>query len=213
MYLAVFARQTWHIENVGGDSTGELELLARARLRGLREARGWSFDELAARTHLSAATISRVETGKRSLSLDLLAVLAEALQIDVRTLVDTSPDEHLIIPPVPTRTDARTIWPLTRPGSGVIVLKIRIEPKANAGGLGVHPGRDWCYVLSGSVTLTLGDRHIVLRSGEAAEFDTMTPHRFAARNRPAELLVVFDRDGRDAHHDLLATATGVSPAD
>lgn len=41
----------------------------------------------------------------------------------------------------------------------------------------------------------------------------MTPHRFAARNRPAELLVVFDRDGRDAHHDLLATATGVSPAD
>jgi uncharacterized cupin superfamily protein len=70
----------------------------------------------------------------------------------------------------------------------------------------VHPGRDWCFVLSGSVALTLGDRDIVVRRGEAAEFDTMTPHRFTAHNRPAELLVVFDRDGRAAHHDLLANA-------
>ena len=194
-----------------GEGAGQLELLTRARLRGLREARGWSLDTLAARTHLSAATISRVETGKRTLSLDLLEVLVRAMEIDVRTLLDTGPDENVIIRPVPTSTDGRTVWPLTRPGSGVIALKIRIEPKTAAGEFGVHPGRDWCYLLSGTVILTLGDRELVLRAGEAAEFDTMTPHRFAARNRPAELLVVFDRDGRDAHHDLIAHGAAVSP--
>ena len=68
-------------------------------------------------------------------------------------------------------------------------------------------------MLTGSVTLTLGARDLVLRAGEAAEFDTMTPHRFAARNRAAELLVVFDRDGRDAHHDLIAKDAASSPAD
>jgi len=203
--LAVFAKRR-HTHNVAEDTTTQLALVARSRLRGLREARGWSLDELAARTHLSAATISRVETGKRSLSLDLLAVFAGALQVDVRTLVDTTPDEDVVIRPVPASAAGRTTWPLTRPGSGVIALKLRIEPKATGGELGVHPGRDWCFVLSGSVILTLGDRDIVIRSGEAAEFDTMTPHRFTARNRPAELLVVFDRDGRTAHHDVLANA-------
>jgi len=210
--LAVFARHR-HTEDVTGEGAGQLELLTRARLRGLREARGWSLDTLAARTHLSAATISRVETGKRTLSLDLLEVLAKAMEIDVGTLVDTAPDENVIIRPVPTSTNGRTVWPLTRPGSGVIALKIRIEPKAAAGEFGVHPGRDWCYVLTGSVTLTLGDRDLVLHAGEAAEFDTMNRHRFAARNRPAEMLVVFDRDGRDAHHDLIAEGAAISPAD
>lgn len=61
-------------------------------------------------------------------------------------------------------------------------------------------------MLSGSVTLTLGDRQVDVRAGEAAEFATMTPHGFAARKRPAELLVIFDRDGHNAHHDLVTRA-------
>src|SRR5439155_20855476 len=208
-----YSQEIRHTRDVSAEGVGELELLARARLRGLREARGWSLDRLAARTHLSAATISRVETGKRTLSLDLLEVLAQALQIDVGTLVDTTPDENVIIRPVPTSTNGRTVWPLTRPGSGVIALKIRIQPKTTAGELGVHPGRAWCYVLTGSVTLTLGDRHLVLRAGEAAEFYTMIPHRFVARNRPADLLVGFDRVGRGAHHYLIVTCPSNSTAE
>jgi hypothetical protein len=47
-----------------------------------------------------------------------------------------------------------------------------------------------------------------VRAGEAAEFATMTPHGLTARTRPAELLVVFDRDGRNAHLDLVATSCG-----
>lgn len=113
-----------------------------SRLRGLREARWWSLDELAARTNLSAATISRLETGKRSLSLDLVGLLCEALQTDVRSLVDTSSGEDVIIRPVATTAGGRTVWPLTRPGSDIVALKIRLEPDANHGLLGVHPGHD-----------------------------------------------------------------------
>ena len=61
-----------HTEDVAAESAGQLELLTRARLRGLREARGWSLDTLAARTHLSAATISRIETGKHAAEFILL---------------------------------------------------------------------------------------------------------------------------------------------
>src|SRR6266446_4429604 len=95
-----YSQVTRHTEDVTAEGAGQIELLTRARLRGLREARGWSLDTLAARTHLSAATISRVETGKRTLSLDLLEVLAKALEIDVGTLIDTTPDDNVIIRPV-----------------------------------------------------------------------------------------------------------------
>jgi mannose-6-phosphate isomerase-like protein (cupin superfamily) len=55
------------------------------------------------------------------------------------------------------------------------------------------------FVLSGRLQLLLGDREITVEAGEAAEFDTMTPHAFAAIDGPAELLMIFDRDGQHAH--------------
>jgi transcriptional regulator with XRE-family HTH domain len=64
----------------------EIEQVVRTRLRSLRNTLGLSLDELAERTSLSPSTISRVETGKRTISLDVLLPLATALQIDLDTL-------------------------------------------------------------------------------------------------------------------------------
>ncbi len=47
--------------------------------------------------------------------------------------------------------------------------------------------------------LSLGERKIIVGPGEAAEFATMTPHSFAALGGPAELIMIFDRDGHRAH--------------
>ncbi len=177
-----------------------IESLVRARLRGLRTAMGWSLDDLAARTHLSASTISRLETGKRSLSLDLLQPLCVALQTDLATLFEAGTEHNVVIRPVATMAEGRTTWPLSRHGTdGVVALKMRLEPSAAVGELRVHPGRDWFYVLSGSVLLSLGDRRIHVDTGEVAEFSTMTPHAISAQGEPAELLMIFDRDGRQAH--------------
>jgi hypothetical protein len=49
------------------------------------------------------------------------------------------------------------------------------------------------------VLLLLGDRAITVETGEVAEFATMTPHAFAAVDGPAELIMIFDRDGQRAH--------------
>ena len=62
----------------------EIEQVVRTRLRSLRNTLGLSLDELAARTNLSPSTISRVETGKRTISLDILLPLATALQVGAR---------------------------------------------------------------------------------------------------------------------------------
>jgi transcriptional regulator with XRE-family HTH domain len=56
-----------------------LEETARRRLRALRQARGWTQDDLAERAHVGASTVSRIETGQRILAVDQLVTLARAL--------------------------------------------------------------------------------------------------------------------------------------
>ena len=177
----------------------EVEKVVRARLRSLRTTLGLSLDELAARTNLSPSTISRIETGKRTISLDVLLPLASALQVGLDALLDVHSDGDVVIRPVPSTTGERTTWRLSRPTGNTIAVKVRLEPTRSRPQQRVHPGHDWFFVLEGRVRLWLGEREIVVQTGEAAEFGTMTPHAFEAIDGPADLIMIFDRDGQRAH--------------
>ncbi len=55
-------------------------------------------------------------------------------------------------------------------------------------------------MLSGRLRLVLGDREVVLAPGEAAEFDTRTPHAFGpAGDEPVEVLSLFGQQGERIH--------------
>ena len=177
----------------------EIEHIVRTRLRSMRSTLGLSLDDLAARTNLSPSTISRIETGKRTISLDVLLPLATGLQVGLDVLLQMSDDADVVIRPTPSRVEGRTTWALSRPDSSTVAVKTRVEPTAARPQQRVHPGHDWLFVLSGRLLLLLGDREITVEAGEAAEFATMTPHAFVAVDGPAELLMIFDRDGQHAH--------------
>jgi quercetin dioxygenase-like cupin family protein len=78
------------------------------------------------------------------------------------------------------------------------IAKLRVTRKVPAR-LRVHPGRDWFTVLSGTIVLRLGERTILVRAGEAAEFSTMEPHAFGVREEAAEILCILDHDGTRTH--------------
>ena len=177
----------------------EIEQVVRTRLRSLRTTLGLSLDELSARTNLSPSTISRVETGKRTISLDILLPLAAALQVDLDALLDVRSDDDVVIRPTPSTVGKRTTWMLSRPTGSTIAVKIRLEPTDLVAEQRVHPGHDWFFVIEGRVRLLLGEREIIVGTGEAAEFATMTPHSLAPSDGPAELIMIFDRDGQRAH--------------
>jgi transcriptional regulator with XRE-family HTH domain len=181
-------------------ANADLEPLVRARLRSLRQTLGWTLDVLAERSNLSPSTISRIETGKRAISLDVLVPLARALQVDLEALLQgDSDDGDVVIRPVSSHRAGVTSWPLSRPTGTTTALKMRIAPRRTKAELRVHPGHDWFYVMSGRIRLTLGDRAVIVEEGEAAEFSTMTPHALDAVGGVAEVLMVFDRDGQRAH--------------
>ena len=181
------------------DTVAELESLARSRLRSLRTTLDYSLDELAQLTNLSPSTISRVETGKRALSLDVLVPLANALQVSLDVLFERPGDDDVVIRPVPHSSGKRTSWLLSRPDGRTIAMKMRLEPSATRPDQRVHPGHDWFVVTAGRVRLWLGERQIDVDTGEAAEFTTMTPHALTALDQPAELIMIFDREGQRAH--------------
>ena len=53
--------------------------------------------------------------------------------------------------------------------------------------------------MSGTARLVIGEREHLVRTGEAAEFDTMQPHLIMGHEGPVEVLSIFDRHGERAH--------------
>ncbi|MTD15193.1 helix-turn-helix domain-containing protein [Nakamurella sp. YIM 132087] len=181
----------------------DLDAVIRARIKGLRAARGWSLDALAARCFLSPSTLSRIETGHRRIALDQLVPIAKALGTTLDALVEQGGDDDVVIRPTVDEDRGTTTWQLNndRAPGGVSVVKMRFEerPPIPRDQLRVHPGRDWFTVLSGTARLQLGDRTILVQPGEAAEFSTMEPHAFGAHGGPVEVLMLFDQNGERAH--------------
>ncbi|SHG54070.1 transcriptional regulator, XRE family with cupin sensor [Jatrophihabitans endophyticus] len=179
----------------------DLDAVIRARIRGLRLARGWSLDALAGRCHMSASTLSRIETGGRRISIDQLVPIARALDSTLDELVDTSEDEDVVIRPHRDRAHGMTRWVLSKPDGprGLTVAKLRYTARTPRGELRVHPGHDWFTVLSGTARLHLGSRVILVETGQAAQFDCMTPHAVTAHDGPVEILAILDHEGRRSH--------------
>ena len=191
----------------------DLDGVIRARIRGLRLARGWSLDALATRCHMSASTLSRIETGHRRISIAQLVPIARALGSTLDELVESVDEEDVVIRPRRDRAHGVTTWLLSRDhvSQGMTVAKMRITARRPRGELGVHPGRDWFTVLSGTARLHLGDRVIVVETGQAAQFSTMTPHAITAHGGPVEILTILDRDGQRAHLDAVDLSAAGQP--
>ena len=169
------------------------------RLRAARRARGWTLAELARRAELSVSTLSRLESGKRQASLELLVPLTRELGIRIDDLLPQDvPDPRVRRPAI--RRDGMLIEPLAPEGAAIGTYKITYPPRRQAPPPRVHDGYEWLYVLSGRLRLALGERELVLTRGEAAEFDTRTPHSMSALGpRPAQVLSIFNQAGVRMH--------------
>ena len=170
-----------------------------ARLRALRLGGGTTLAALSKATGISISTLSRLESGARKPSLELLLPLARAHRVALDELVGAPQTGDPRVHQRPIERGSRTDVPLTRQPGGLQAFKTIfrdqrvVDPRT-------HEGYEWLYVLSGRVRLVLGDQDIVLRRGEAVEFDTRVPHWAGnADARPAEILSLFGPQGERVH--------------
>jgi transcriptional regulator with XRE-family HTH domain len=171
------------------------------RLRALRQERGATLTGLSATTGISVSTLSRLESGQRRPTLELLLPLARAHQVPLDELVDAPATGDPRVHPKPFVHHGITVLPLTRRPGGLQAFK-QIYPAHWPGRepeQGSHEGYEWLYVLSGRLRLLLGEHDVTLKAGEAAEFDTHVPHAFATGAEPAEVLCLFGPQGERMH--------------
>jgi transcriptional regulator with XRE-family HTH domain len=170
------------------------------RLKRLRVQRGATLASVAAATGISKSTLSRLETGQRRPSLELLLPLAQAYHVPLDDLVGAPEVGDPRIRLKPRRVKGRTVIPLTRHPGGMHAWKIIIPTSKVDPELRSHEGYEWLYVLSGRMRLVLGDHDLVLGPGEVAEFDTQVPHWFGSiGGEAAEVLSLFGRQGERMH--------------
>jgi transcriptional regulator with XRE-family HTH domain len=170
------------------------------RLRALRRQRETTLSALAEMTGISVSTLSRLESGQRRPTLELLLPLARAHGVQIDDLVGAPATGDPRVHMRPVRRGDMTMIPLTRRPGGVQAYKLIIPVRRASPELKTHEGYEWLYVLDGDLRLVLGDKDLILRPGEAAEFDTRVPHWFGSLGHgPAELLSLFGRQGERAH--------------
>lgn len=170
------------------------------RLRAVRERRQATLAQLSQASGVSVSTLSRLESGGRKPTLEVLLRLARAHDMPVDELLTERPISDPRVQPQPITRNGRTMLPLTRRPGGVQAYKIIIAPGQRQDELQIHQGYEWMYVLNGQLRLFLGELDIIMRPGEVAEFDTHTPHWFgSADQHPVELLVLFGPQGERLH--------------
>lgn len=183
-----------------GDDIDDVIAAVGPRLRTLRTDRGTTLASLADATGISVSTLSRLESGDRKPSLELLLPIARAHQIPLDELISAPPVEDPRVKSTPVRREHVTILPLTRRPGGMQAFKLIVDPDRKDPSPRVHEGYEWLYVLDGKLRLVLGEHDIVMKPGEAAEFDTRVPHWFGAvGDRPVEILSLFGPQGERMH--------------
>ncbi|CAG7645656.1 helix-turn-helix domain-containing protein [Actinacidiphila bryophytorum] len=162
----------------------EDDLVLAPRLRDLRQAAGLTLESAASRAGLSAAHLSRLESGLRQPSLPVLLGLARMYGTTVSDLLGETAGEP---DPIVRGADAAavpaggwTYWRAGGNGRAMQALRLHIPAGAQRALVRVHPGEEWLYVTAGTLDLTLGERTHTLAPGDSAHFDSLVPHRLAA---------------------------------
>ncbi|WP_426566691.1 helix-turn-helix domain-containing protein [Angustibacter sp. McL0619] len=184
------------------DSSAAVLAAVPQRLRALRHQRGGTLAQLAETTGISVSTLSRLESGQRKPTLELLLPLARAYQVAIDELVGAPETGDPRVQGRPVSRGGMTFVPLSRQPGGLQAFKVIIPAGkvARASAMGSHEGYEWVYVLSGRLRLLLGEHDLVLTSGEVAEFDTRTPHAIGSDGgRQVEALALFGPQGERMH--------------
>ncbi len=166
------------------------------RLKRLRTQRRMTLTDVAKATGISKSTMSRLETGQRRPTLELLLSLSHTYRVPLDDLVAAPEEGDPRIRLKAGHVKGRTVIPLTRQPDGMQAWKIVIPTSKVTPDPRAHDGYEWIYVLSGHMRFVLGDQDWVLGPGEVASFDTKTPHWFGSTgDEPAEILSIFGRPG------------------
>lgn len=187
-----------------------------ARIRSMRKDRGIKLNELAEKSGLSSAFLSRLERGQVSSSVANLIQIAKALGVAVAELFHddsgASRSEAAVHKVEDLLADQSLVstgyqWRLLAggmPDDDLEIFYLVFPRKNRMATLVSHPGQEYCYVLSGKVRFIVGAKSFELGPGEGILANSAVPHRAENIGRSeAQVLMVVTKQAE--HFDWWKT--------
>ncbi len=153
------------------------------KVKNLRLRLGLTQEELGARTELSKGFISQLERDITSPSIATLMDILEALGTDVGTFFSETRADKIVYSAeemfIKEEADGSTVrWLVTDAQRNAMEPILVTLPSNTATALDdPHEGEEFGYVLTGSVTLELGERRYKVTKGDGFYFRTNAAHR------------------------------------
>lgn len=186
--------------------TGLVEAVSSGRLgvrvKDLRKEAGLTLDELAGRSGVSRAMISKLERGEKNPTLVIAARLAEGLGVSLSRLAGVEERREVVLVPRERRMvlrdpetgfERQSLSP-TFAARGVEFLRNVVPEGSTSGDFPAHRKgvEEHIVVEKGELKATLGGEEYLLRQGDALFFEADVPHRFdnAGRGECAYYLVI-----------------------
>jgi DNA-binding XRE family transcriptional regulator len=176
------------------------------QLRALRKARRFSIRNLAEISGLSVNTLSLIENGKTSPSVNTLSQLAQSLNVPITAFFEIEHKKKIVYQKAGERKQIvfsqGQLESLSgdMPHVGSEPFITRLEPNASSG---VEPiiyaGRQFIYCLEGHITYTIEGEAYPLMPGDSLIFDAYAPHSWqnTATTSSRALLVLCPEDSSD----------------
>ena len=188
----------------------EHHTIVGAKIKGLRESKNLSVEEIAERSGLSIDQINAIETDETLPSLGPLIKIARALGVRLGTFMDDNDD----IGPVVTRAeehcqdrsisfsngnaDARKhmlYHPLARRKADrhmePFIIDINPDERRDYK-LSDHEGEEFVYVMEGEVELEYGKQKYLLKQGDSIYYDSIVKHHLhGAEGKKARILALI----------------------
>jgi transcriptional regulator with XRE-family HTH domain len=173
------------------------------QLRAMRKARRLSIRSLAEISGLSVNTLSLIENGKTSPSVNTLSQLAQSLNVPIPAFFEIKRKRQIAYQKTGERKQIvfaqgqleNLSEGMPRMGSEPFIM--RLEPNASSGAEPIiYGGRQFIYCLEGFITYTIEGEIYPLAPGDSLIFDAYTPHfwRNTAPTNARALLVLCPED-------------------
>ncbi|MFI8194178.1 helix-turn-helix domain-containing protein [Streptomyces sp. NPDC085946] len=185
---------------MAGDDLDSTPAAMGPRLRAAREQHGATLVGISRATGISPSTLSRIETGRRKPTLEVVLQLAKEYGVSLDEPAGTAPAVARRSTALHSFGDDKAVLPLTRYVDGLHAHKHvlpAVEHSPARPRQVSHEGYAWLCVLYGRLWLALGNQDLVLTAGDVAEFGTRTPHGVAnaGSGGPVEYLIMFGPQG------------------
>lgn len=190
-----------------------VEALVASRLAALRQEVGLTLRELAAKTGLSDAYLSRVENGQTAVTLASLEKLAEVFAIPITAFFEEEEKpRRLVLCRAGQGRKARfrgrtgTLVELLADAKHAKLMEPLIAEVSSASRpvkpLG-HPGEEFNYVIRGRCQFVFDREKHTLEAGDSVYFDATVPHAVhAIRGEPCQLLAVVTSRDFQVHRNI-----------